>query len=199
MQITCFGNGFRQGTYALFIVLSKELSIAFGKFLGGRQFLLEPGCYMYIGSALGNKSASMPLARRLVRHASRSNGSTPHELRDHMVRFFQKSSLAGPGLQPPSQKKLRWHIDYLLDSRHAQIVRILIIRSPDRLETALSQLASSLEETFIIAQGLGAGDVRNSTHLLGVKSLESCFNALERTIPSLINTGNGKQANRFDS
>ncbi|MCG8375078.1 MAG: GIY-YIG nuclease family protein [Chlorobiales bacterium] len=187
MQITCFGNGFRQGTYALFIVLSKELSIAFGKFLGGRKLLLEPGCYIYIGSALGNRSASMPLARRLVRHASRSNGNPPHELRDHMVRFFQKNSLAGPGLQPPSQKKLHWHIDYLLDNQHAQIVRLLIIRSPDRLETALSHLAASLDETSTVAQGLGAGDVRNSTHLLSVSNLDSCFTALERTIPPLIN------------
>lgn len=186
MQVTCFGNRFREGTYALFITLSKELNLAFGKFLGGRKILLEPGSYMYIGSALGNRPSGTPLARRLVRHASRSNGKPPHELWDCMVRFFLENRLADPDLKLPSKKTLHWHIDYLLDSQHAQIVKVLIIRSPDRLETALSNLAASLDETFIIARKLGARDVRGGTHLLGVRNLESCIAALENKIPSLL-------------
>lgn len=190
MQITCFGNNSCQGTYALFISLSKELSLAFGKFLGGQKILLKPGCYMYIGSALGKRLSGMPLGRRLVRHASRSHDKPPHELRDHMIRFFQHNGLAGPDLQPPDQKKLHWHIDYLLDSQHAQIVRVIIIRSPDRLESTLSNLAASLDETFVIARGLGARDARNSTHLLGVRNLDSCLSAFEKKIPELLNGKN---------
>ena len=186
MPITCFGNNSREGAYVLFIYLSKESSLAFGKFLQGTSIPFEPGFYLYVGSALGNSSSATPLARRLVRHASRSNGKAPHKIRAQMIRFFQENNLVTQGLHPPAGKKLHWHIDYLLDSQDAQIVSVLIIRSPDRLESALSNLAASLDETFVVAQGLGARDVRSSTHLLGVRNLDSCLFALEKKIPALL-------------
>ena len=183
MQIQCFANGFRQGTYILFIHLSKKSSLCFGNFLGGKKIHLEPGFYMYIGSALNKKPSSMPLARRLVRHASRSNGKPAHEAREFMIRFFQKHQLATADLQPPANKKLHWHIDYLLDCPDARIITAFVIRSPLRLETAVSDLAESLDETFIIARKLGARDTRSGTHLLGIRDLDSCLEKLERAIP----------------
>ncbi len=189
MPIQCFGNGSRQGTYILFIRLSKELSLGFGNFLGGKKIPLEPGFYLYIGSALGKSATAMPLARRLARHASRSNGKIPHNIRDYMIRFFQENNLATKEFQPPASKKLRWHIDYLLDSLHAQIITAYVIRSPLRLETAISDLAESLDETFIIANKLGAGDFKNSTHLLGISNVDTCLRKLESAI-RLICQGN---------
>ena len=185
MQIRCFGNGSRQGTYLLFIHLSKELSLGFGNFLGGKKIPLEPGFYLYIGSALNQKPSSMPLARRLVRHASRSNGKPAHEAREYMIRFFQKHQLATADLHPPANKKLHWHIDYLLDCPYARIIAAFVIRSPLRLETAVSDLAASLDETCIIARKLGARDTRSGTHLLGIRDLHSCLEKLERAIPLL--------------
>ena len=186
MLIQCFGNDSTQGTYALFIYLSNKLNLRFGNFLGGRHFSLDPGYYVYIGSALGTKSSVMPIARRLVRHASRSNGKPPHEVRDYMIRYFKKNKLAAANLRPPTDKKLHWHIDYLLDSLDTRIVKACIICSPLRLEGALSDLALSLDETFVIVRGLGARDFRNSTHFLGVRNLDSCLAAFEKNIPLLL-------------
>ena len=190
MPITCFGNNSRQGTYALFILLSKKLELGFGKFLQGRSIPLEPGFYAYIGSALSKNPTAMPLARRLVRHASRSNGKPPHEVRGHMIRLFQENNLGTADLQPPADKKLHWHIDYLLDSQYAQIIKVYVIRSPFRLETVISELAMSLDETFIIVRKLGARDTKSGTHLLGVRNLESCLSAFEKKIPALLSEKN---------
>ncbi len=187
MQIRCFGDNCRQGTYVLFISLSQQLNTGFGKFLNGKNIPFEPGFYLYIGSALGNSDVAMPLARRLVRHASRSGGKTPHTIRNRMIRFLHNNNLATKELQPPAGKKLHWHIDYLLDSPCAEIETAFIIRSPLRMETILSNLVASLDETFIIAPGLGARDTRNSTHLLGISNLDSCLTTLEQKIPSLLN------------
>lgn len=186
MPITCFGDSSRQGTYALFILLSKKLNLSFGRFLGGRKIPLDPGFYLYVGSALGNDPASMPLARRLVRHASRSSGKPPHKIRSQMIRFFKNNNLATSNLQPPTGKKLHWHIDYLLDSRYAQIINVSIIRSPLRLENTVSDFAESLDETFIIAPKLGAGDTTRGTHLLGVRNLETCICAFEQKVTSYL-------------
>lgn len=187
MPLQCFGNNSRQGTYVLFIALSKELNLGFGKFLNGKNIPLEPGFYLYIGSALGKSAAAVPLARRLVRHASRSGGKAPHNIRDRMIRFLRENNLATKEFQPPSGKKLHWHIDYLLDSLHSQIIKAYVIRSPLRMEGAVSKMALSLDETFVIVRKLGAGDTRNETHLLGISNLDSCLAAFEKNIPALLN------------
>ncbi|MCG8343613.1 MAG: DUF123 domain-containing protein [Chlorobiales bacterium] len=186
MLIQCFGNDSRQGTYALFIFLSNKLNLRFGNFLRGRHFSLDPGYYVYIGSALGAKSSAMPVARRLLRHASRSNGKPPHEVRGHMIRYFKENKLAAADLRPPTGKKLHWHIDYLLDNLDTRIIKACIVRSPARLENALSDLALSLDETFVIAPKLGAGDTKNSSHLLGIKNIDTFLPAFEEKIPTLL-------------
>lgn len=186
MSLRSFGNNSRQGTYALFIALSKELGLSFGKFLKGKSISLEPGIYLYIGSALGENAAAMPLARRLVRHASRSGGKAPHKIRNEMICFFQENNLATKDFQPPPDKKLHWHIDYLLDSLNTQILKAYIIRSPLRMETAVSDMVLSLDETFVIARKLGAGDTRSGTHLVGISNFDSCLAAFEKNIPELL-------------
>ena len=182
MSIRCFGENFRQGTYVLFVTLSEMQNIVFGRFLGGAKLSFQPGVYLYIGSALGNRSASAPLARRLVRHATRSAGNPAHLLRERMVDVFLENGLALPGFSPPAEKKLHWHVDYLLDNRHAEITTVIAIRSKKRLEGTLSDLVASFDETFPVATGLGARDTKNSTHLLGVRDPEACTEKLERAI-----------------
>ncbi len=190
IQIHCFGRSSRQGTYALFIHLAKELNLAFGKFHQGRTIRLNPDTYLYVGSALGKSPRSMPLARRLVRHASRSGSKPPHKAREELIRYCRQHGLAEQTLQAPSEKKQRWHIDYLLDSEHAEITGITIIRFPARLETALSDMALASEETFIVARGLGAQDTGNSTHLYGIRDPDTFRHAFETGIEKILNRQN---------
>ncbi len=186
MKITCFGSDSREGTYVLFVDIAKQLRINFGKFLGGEKIPVPAGFAMYIGSALGSRTTASPLARRLVRHATRCQNKPPHQQRANMIRYFRDHNLAGADFRPPSEKKLHWHIDYLLESMDAEITGLFIIRSPASMESALSRLALALEETFILAEGLGARDKKKSTHLLGVSNLDLCTLHLERKIPSLL-------------
>lgn len=103
-----------------------------------------------------------------------------------MIRFFKNNNLATSNLQPPTGKKLHWHIDYLLDSRYTQIINVSIIRSPLRLESTVSDFAESLDETFIIAPKLGARDTTRDTHLLGVRNPETCICAFEQKVTSYL-------------
>lgn len=182
MTIRFFGDNSRQGTYALFVTLAETARLAFGKFRSGTRFLLDHEACLYVGSALGDGPSATPLARRLVRHASRSPGNPPHRIREPMIEAFTKNGLARAGFTPPDRKKLHWHIDYLLDCRQAELSSVFVIRSPQRLETTLSRHAAALDETIEIARGLGARDTKNETHLFGVNDLETCMKKLENAI-----------------
>ncbi|ASQ89815.1 hypothetical protein CHL67_01770 [Prosthecochloris sp. GSB1] len=182
MLIRCFGDGSRQGTYALLVALSGTIRLSFGKFRSGAQFLLDHEACLYIGSALGHGASATPLAHRLVRHATRSQGNPPHRIRKPMIETFTENGLARAGFKPPHAKKLHWHIDYLLDCRQAELFSVFAIRSPERLETVLSGHAASLDETVTIARGLGARDTRDGTHLFGVNDPEACIKKLENAI-----------------
>lgn len=57
-------------------------------------------------------------------------------------------------------KKLHWHIDYLL--KEAELLRAYLIPSEERLEERLSLEVSKFGEPV---EGFGAGDVRVSTNL----------------------------------
>ncbi len=187
MQIHCFGQSSRQGTYALFIHLATELNLVFGKFHRRRTIRLNPAMYLYIGSALGNNPRSMPLARRLVRHASRTGSKPPHKAREELIGYCRQHGLAEKTLEAPAEKKRHWHIDYLLDSLHAEIDGITIIRFPSRLETALSDIALASKETFIIAPGLGAQDTGDTTHVYGIRNPDAFRPGFEADIEKVLN------------
>ncbi|NTV68374.1 MAG: DUF123 domain-containing protein, partial [Chlorobaculum sp.] len=53
MQYTIFGSNSRQGSYILSIRLQARTEVTFGKFRNGAVIELEPGRYLYVGSALG--------------------------------------------------------------------------------------------------------------------------------------------------
>jgi Uri superfamily endonuclease len=184
-QFTIFGSKYPMGSYILLIRVSKPFELVFGRFQQGKRFMIAEGDYLYIGSALGGVNKGAPLARRLLRHASRSGTHAPHAIRAAMMRLFQTEEFMESGAIEPSGKKLRWHIDYLLEHREAEIDHIIIIRSPLRLEQQLSELLQPLPETSLIAPGLGAQDIRKSTHLLRFTNRQQILELLRTNIPAM--------------
>jgi len=180
-QFTIFGNKYRMGSYVLLIRVSSPLQLAFGMFRHGALLAIPEGDYLYIGSALGNENRGSPLGRRLLRHASRSGNRIPHNIRAAMVNAFAENDLLGNDGKEPSEKKLRWHIDYLLDRPEAEINHIVIIRNPEKLENKLAELLESLDETSPLATRLGAGDTRHSTHLLRFTDRDLILDLLRQT------------------
>jgi Uri superfamily endonuclease len=185
-QFTIFGSKHHSGSYILLIHLSRSLQLAFGRFQRGKLFPVPAGDYLYIGSALGGGKRGAPLARRLIRHASRSDRKNPHAIRTAIMTLFSEDIFTANSAMEPSEKKLRWHIDYLLECEEAQIDHIVIIRSPLRVERLLSELLEPLPETSLVASRLGAQDTRNSTHLLRFTNREKILELLGKNIPGMI-------------
>jgi Uri superfamily endonuclease len=186
LQFTIFGKPAHGGTYVLLVHVSKPLELAFGRFQGGRVIAVPEGDYIYIGSALGGKRAGNPLAQRLLRHASRSDGKNHHAIRKSVENLFYDPATSHRNHISTGGKKLHWHIDYLLDCTEAEIDHIIIIQSPRRLEENISGLLGSLEETSLLAYRLGAQDSRRSTHLLKLSSRKNMLLNLRNAIPPLL-------------
>uniref|UniRef100_Q3ARA2 DUF123 domain-containing protein n=1 Tax=Chlorobium chlorochromatii (strain CaD3) TaxID=340177 RepID=Q3ARA2_CHLCH len=180
--LTIFGASCKSGTYLLLIELVEPCRIVFGNFRKGEMFSLSAGMYLYVGSALGNRSG-YPLARRLIRHASRSGNNPPHAMRQTLLHYFSTTCNT---TFTPSPKKLRWHVDYLLEQPEATLSEVVIIQSPLRLEYALATLLEAMQETSHIAPHLGAQDCRDSTHLLRLRNREALFTELQQAIPAML-------------
>ncbi|MFX0076431.1 MAG: DUF123 domain-containing protein [Candidatus Hermodarchaeota archaeon] len=91
------------------------------------------GYYLYIGSAMGNKG-SASLENRIKRHISTSN-----------------------------QKRIFWHIDYLLADKTCVITRIYLIPSLTRLECTISKEISKCSDNSI--RNFGSSDCDCHSHL----------------------------------
>jgi Uri superfamily endonuclease len=131
-----------KGTYALVLHLEGREEITVGK-LG--TFIFPAGYYLYVGSALGPGGLEARLARhrpsiRLRRAQSSRSG---HRCRD---------------------KKLRWHIDYLLE--HVQLVEVWSVASTDKLECLWAWAAQELPGSEIPVPGFGSSDCRCPSHLI---------------------------------
>jgi len=179
MPFTIFGPPDRQGSYILSIKLDKPVSIAFGKFRNGQPIDLEPGRYLYVGSALGGRKGGFPLASRLLRHASRSSGA------DHAIRTKLSKLFVSWGYLPPARqsiKKLHWHIDYLLDCAEAELDHAFIFPNPLRLEPQLAELLDSMPETSVVADRLGAQDATSGTHLFRIDDAATLLKRLEKAM-----------------
>ena len=61
-------------------------------------------------------------------------------------------------------KKLRWHIDYLLE--HAQLVEVWSAASTDRLECLWARAARELPGSEIPVPGFGSSDCHCPSHLI---------------------------------
>jgi len=176
--LVVIGDQGQGGTYVLRIRVKRRLKLAFGRFRGGKIITVEPGDYLYVGSALAERGPTS-LARRLVRHATRSGKRRPHAVRREMMSEFARLGLGDGDLWPSQGKHLRWNVDYLLDQRSASLVGAYAIRSPLRMEAELGMHLELDEDTVVFEKGLGANDIPGNTHLLRVAADESWW----RTLP----------------
>ena len=171
------GDESQAGTYILRIRLKKDTALRFGRFKRGKLIALPAGEYAYVGSALSEKGATM-LARRLVRHATRSGDQNPHRIRETMLRQFAECGLGDGNLLPQRGKTLHWNVDFLLDLPSAELMGISAIRSRKRLEDRLAKQLEEDPHTGVIERGLGANDVPGNTHLLHVNATEAWWASL---------------------
>ncbi len=163
-RIAILGESTASGAYVLRIRVDVPLAVVFGRFQAGEPVALPAGEYVYVGSAMGLKGASS-LARRLLRHATRSSGRPPQPLRPELLAALVKANLLAPSARPPASKALHWHVDYLLDKSAATLAGVIALPSPVRHETALAQLVANDRHTIAPASGLGASDAPGATHL----------------------------------
>ena len=157
------------GTYVLRIRVQSPLNIPFGKFRGGKRILFLPGDYAYVGSALAQRGATC-LARRLVRHATRTNKQTSHPIQAVMQSTFIQRGLGHGDLRPANSKRFHWHVDYLLDQACVDLVGAYVIRSPLPIEAEVGRLIAADPGTEIVEPGLGASDIPGNTNLLAVRN-----------------------------
>ena len=176
-NIVIIGDESQAGTYILRIHLKADTTLRFGRFKKGKLISLPAGEYAYIGSALSEKGATA-LARRLVRHATRSGDKQPHSIRAQLISEFAECSLGDGNLLPKRGKTLYWNVDFLLDLQSAEIVSLIVIRSPKRLESRLAKQLERDSHTQIIERGLGANDVPGNTHLLRVNADKAWWTSL---------------------
>jgi Uri superfamily endonuclease len=87
----------------------------------------------------------------------------PHAIRDELAARWQAASGAPP-------RRLRWHIDYLLDERDAELIGVWGWRTAEPLESTLAGWLAAQPGVVPLAAGLGASDDPGRTHLLRVAS-----------------------------
>ncbi len=130
-MVFCWGEQSQGGAYLLRMQVNAPLRVKFGRFQQGQPIAVPTGDYLYVGSAMAQKGATS-LARRLLRHASRSDSQNPHLIRQQMLSVFLKIGLGSTPLHPPTGKKLRWHVDYLLNEEAVELTAVYIIRVKKR-------------------------------------------------------------------
>ena len=183
-NIVIVGDESHAGTYILRIRLKEDTALRFGRFKKGKLISTPAGEYAYVGSALAEKGATT-LARRLVRHATRSGDQRPHPIRETMLRQFAECGLGDANLLPRRGKTLHWNVDFLLDLPSAELVGISAIRSRKRLEDRLAKRLEEDSHTWVIERGLGANDVPGNTHLLRVNATEAWWASLPDLLASM--------------
>ena len=183
-SIVIIGDESRAGTYILRIRLKKDTALRFGRFKKGKLISLPTGEYAYVGSALAEKGATT-LARRLIRHATRSSDQPSHRIRETMLRRFAECGLGDANLLPRRGKTLHWNVDFLLDLPSADLTGICAIRSRVRLEDRLAKQLEEDPHTGVIERGLGANDVPGNTHLLHVRATEAWWASLPNLFASM--------------
>lgn len=166
-SIRIIGDDSQAGTYILRIRLKEDTTLQFGRFKKGKLISLPAGDYIYVGSALSEKGATS-LARRLIRHATRSGDKPAHVIREKMMNQFAECGLGSGNLLPKHGKTLHWNVDFLLDLQSTEIVNIFAIRSAERLENRIAKWLECDPRTDIIEHGLGANDAPGATHLLRI-------------------------------
>ena len=104
------------------------------------ELLFNQGFYLYIGSAMGNWGSST-LLNRVKRH-----------------------------VQPAEDKKVHWHIDYLLNQNKNSITQIYLIPSLERLECIIAKDLIRFADDFI--KNFGSSDCNCQSHLIYFKEFK---------------------------
>ncbi len=185
-NIVIIGDVSQAGTYILWIHLKEQVSLRFGRFKGGKMISLPASSYIYVGSALAEKGPAS-LARRLIRHATRSQNKPPHRIRNIMIRQFTEQGLGIGALLPKQGKTLYWNVDFLLDFQAAEIAGLIAIRSPERLEHRFAGWFMAAPYTQVIERGLGANDTPGNTHLLRVCADRVCGRSFLKNVVRTLN------------
>ena len=197
-SILIIGNDSQAGTYILRIRLKENTTLKFGRFKKGKLVSLPAGDYVYIGSALSEKG-STSLARRLIRHATRSGDKPPHAIREAMVKQFHNCGLGPSDPLPKNGKKLFWNVDFLLDLPSVELVNIFAIRSSERLENRLAKQLERDPHTEIIERGLGANDAPGATHLLRIRADKIWWASLMDKVRAVLEDSTLNQTNDAES
>ena len=92
------------------------------------------GYYYYIGSAMG-EAGSSTLLNRVKRH-----------------------------IKDPENKKVHWHIDYLLEDENAILIRLFLIPSAQKLECIIAH--EFLESSDGYIKDFGSSDCKCKSHLV---------------------------------
>lgn len=179
--VVLLGSHSVSGAYILHIAISDDTRLTLGRFQQGRIITFPAGEYAYIGSALGRK-----LVSRLLRHATRTPGKPPHPIRQAMLDCFLDAGLRLP--KSLAKKRLRWHIDYLLESDQAVLAGLIALRSDLPLETSIARFLATDPFTHLIEPGIGAGDDRGGTHLLKVEGGDGWWAALPGYLEPFVGT-----------
>jgi Uri superfamily endonuclease len=162
--VTVVGPPLPGGAYVLRIIVRQAARIRFGRFARGDAIHVSAGAYVYVGSARGDRGR--PLLARLVRHAARSSGP-PHLLWPCIARC-PLLLVGGAALPGPRPKRLRWHVDYLLESPDAALTNVFACRTSSHIERDIARRLESDPLASPLSPGLGAGDDPGHSHLLRV-------------------------------
>ena len=105
------------------------------------DILFEKGFFLYIGSGMGN-NGSATLEKRVKRH-----------------------------ILPSTEKKIHWHIDYLLNQEKVKIIKLYLIPSFSRLECIIARELTEFSDGFI--SNFGSSDCQCQSHLLYFKHFKN--------------------------
>ncbi|MEO2004983.1 MAG: DUF123 domain-containing protein [Candidatus Poribacteria bacterium] len=167
LRVDIIGEESQGGTYVLRIRVREDLAMPFGRFRKGKVIDVPAGDCLYVGSALAKKGG-VALARRLVRHASRTGDRAPHAMRALLMSRFADAGLGDGDLRPKNGKKLHWNVDHLLDRPEAEVARVYAVRSQVRLERTIGEMLLADPHTHVLEKGLGANDLPGNTNILRV-------------------------------
>ena len=111
------------------------------------KITFKKGFYLYVGSAMGHSGATT-LVNRVKRHISSSKN-----------------------------KKIHWHIDYLLNDKNASICCIYLIPSLQDFECLIANELLSVSDDYI--NNFGSSDCKCKSHLLYFKNFKSLEELLQ--------------------
>lgn len=168
-----FGRGPLTGDYLLRIAIAAPLRVTFGRYAGGAEVPVPAGDHLYIGSACA-QCGTPALAYRVLRHLTRTPPRPAHQLYPIVAAHFAAAGAA----VTPATKHLRWHIDYLLDAREAEVRAVALWRTAYSHEFDLAAILAAHPDCTPLAPGLGASDHRGASHLFVLQGGDTAWSAV---------------------